>query len=140
MTVRNVLRLNRKTHRFLIEPLSDHLHLKTIFMSRLVNFHKGLVNSPKFTIRFLARLAEKDQRTVLGKTLQYLTEQCDLQSVDELSPSIVKKELRYKKVSHDSNWQVTMAKELLEVRKREVLIEGFSDEEVHSIFDYVCTE
>ena len=72
--------------------------------------------------------------------MQYLTEQCDLQSVDELSPSIVKKKLRYKKVSYDSNWQVIMAKELLEVRNREVMIEGFSDEEVNSIFDYVCTE
>lgn len=69
VTVRNVLSLDRKTRSFLIEPLSDHRHLKTMLMSHLAKFHKGLVNSPKFTIRFLARLGEKDQRTVLGKTV-----------------------------------------------------------------------
>ena len=58
--VRNVLSLDRRTHRFLIEPLSGHLHLKTKLMSRLVTFYRGLVNSPKFTVRFLARLEERD--------------------------------------------------------------------------------
>ena len=62
-TIRNVLSLDRKTNSFLIEPLSDHRHLKTMLMSRLVKFHKGLANSPKFTIRFMARLGVKDQRT-----------------------------------------------------------------------------
>ena len=36
--VRNVLSVDRRTHRFLIEPLSGHLHLQTMLMSRLVTF------------------------------------------------------------------------------------------------------
>ena len=51
--VRNFLNLDKKTHRSLIEPLSGHLHLKTMLLSRFVRFHKGLVNSPKFTFDFL---------------------------------------------------------------------------------------
>ena len=51
--------------------ISGHLHLKTMLMARLVNFYKSSLNSPKFTVRFLARLAEKDFRTTLGQTLEY---------------------------------------------------------------------
>ena len=109
-------------------------------MSRLVNFHKGLVNSPKFTIRFLARLAEKDQRTVLRKTLKYLLEQCNLQDVDELSPFIVKKHLAYGVASQDSAWQIPIAKELYKARNKELVVDGFNDKEINMIFDYVCTE
>ena len=140
MMVRNVLSVDRRTHRFLIEPLSGHLHLKTMLMSRLVTFYRGLVNSPKFTVRFLARLAAKDHRTVLGKTLHYLLDQCDLQEVDDLSPSIVKKKLLYNSASQNLNWQVSMATELLKARNKEVFIDGFNDEEINLIFDYICTE
>ena len=93
--VRNVLNLDRRTHKFLIEPLSDQLHLQTMLMSRLVNFHKGLIKSPKFTIRFLARLAENDHRTVFGNNLNWLLSKCNLENVEELSPRIVKEKVLY---------------------------------------------
>ena len=98
------------------------------------------MNSPKFTVRFLARLASKDHRTVLSNTLHYLVDQCDLQEVDDLSPSIVKKKLLYNSASQNLNWQVSMATELLKARNKEVFIDGFNDEEINLIFDYVCTE
>ena len=63
--------------------------------------HKGLVNSTKFTVRFLARLVEKDMRTVLGKTLDFLRSQCGCQHVEDLSSRIVKENLTYKTASQD---------------------------------------
>ena len=39
VTVRNVFRLDRRTHRVLIEPLSDCLHLKAMLLSRYVSLH-----------------------------------------------------------------------------------------------------
>ena len=138
--VRNILDLNRTTHRFLKEPLSGHLHLKTMLMSRLVAFHKGLVNSPKFTVRFLARLVEKDMRTVLGKSLNFLVVECGCQNVEDLSPSIVKKNLAYKMAPEDQTWQVTLAQELFSVKNNDGAIDGFSDEEIRTLFNYVCTK
>ena len=93
--VRNFLNLDKKTHRSLIEPLSGHLHLKTMLLSRFVRFHKGLVNSPKFTVRFLARLAERDQRTVHGKTLNWLLGQCKVEHIDDLTSNLVKRNVVY---------------------------------------------
>ena len=107
--VRNILNLDRRTHRILIEPLSGHVHLKTMLMSRLVTFHKGFINSPKFTVRFLARLAEKDLRTVLGKTLNYLLDECGCTRLEDLSPGIIKKNLVYRRASPEKTWQVAFA-------------------------------
>ena len=137
--VRNILDLHRATDRFLIEPLSGHFHLKTMLMSRLVTFHKGLVNSPKFTVRFLARLVEKDMRTVLGKTLDFLRSQCGCQHVEDLSSRIVKENLTYKSASQVQTWQVSFAKELLGIWQNEVTVNGFSDDEIRYIFNHVCT-
>ena len=109
-------------------------------MSRLVTFHKGFINSPKFTVRFLARLAEKDLRTVLGKTLNYLLDECGCTRLEDLSPGIIKKNLVYRRASPEKTWQVAFAQELLSIRKKDVTVEGFSDDEINDIFNYICTE
>ena len=142
VTVRHILNLDRKTHRCLIEPLSNRLHLKTILLSRLVSFYKGLINSKKFVVRFLARLSEYDHRTVLGKTLDYLQEECKLTGyeLDGLTPSMVKKNLVYEPVSPDAAWKSCLALELFKTRKEKVDIVGFTDDEINELFKFVCTE
>ena len=137
--IRNVLNLDRKTHRFLIEPLSGHLHLRTMLMARLVSFHKGLINSPKFTIRFLARLAEKDHRTVLGNTLEYLADKCKLSEVHDLSPHIVKKRLKFELIPPGLDWQVSLAQELMSIRCGELTVDGFNQSDIELMLRSACT-
>ena len=66
------------------------------------------MNSTKFYVRYLARLAERDMRTVMGKTLHYILEQCSLDSnqLSELSSSFVKKKMKYTEVSGGNKWRV----------------------------------
>ena len=132
--------LDRKTHQFLIEPLSGHLHLKTMLMSRFVSFYKGLVDSPILTVRFLARLAEKDMRTVMGKTLHYLLGECNCEQLEDLTPHIVKKRLVYKIATHDQTWQVAFAQELQGIRNEDATVQGYTNREIITIFYHVCTE
>ena len=138
--IRNLLNVDRKTHRFLVEPMSAHLHLKTLLMARFVSFHKGLLKSHKFTVRFLARMLENDQRTVHGKTLEYLLDQCKLSTVNDLTPRIVKKTLKFESVPPELDWQVSLAKELLDIRRGGLVIDGFTKEETDLMLNYVCTE
>ena len=60
------LRVDRCTHRYLIEPLSKCLHLKTMLASRYSTFHNSLVKSKKLPVRFFARISKSDKRTVWG--------------------------------------------------------------------------
>ena len=110
--VRQVFKLDRRTHKALIEPLSDHHHLKTILYGRYLGFYKKLVKSPKFTIRFLAKLNENDMRTVSGRTLRYLVETCvsGTGTWNELTTSKV----RY--ASEGKKWRGRIAKELMNAR------------------------
>ena len=112
VTVRNVCNLERRTHRYLIEPLSGCLHPKVMLASRLVSFHKSLVNSTKFSVRFLARLVEKDRRTVLGSTLACAPE--------------------------SEHWRVQLALELQSVRDDGSSLEGFSRVEVEEMLASTC--
>ena len=141
VTIRRALNLDRRTHRFLIEPLSQHSHLKTILMSRYIKFHKSLINSRKFTVRFLARLFEKDQRTVLGSTLNYLTKQCHLKSseLDKLSSQSLKGSMKFQTIPPDRKWVCSLATELLSTRSLLLDMPGFTQDEIETLLQFACT-
>ena len=90
VAIRNALKIDRRTHRNLIEPLSDIPHLKTLFASRFLRFHNSLRSSSKFPVRFLARLHENDLRTVHGRNIDEILRQCNIES---RSPTEVKPKL-----------------------------------------------
>ena len=100
MTIRRALNIDYKTHRFLIEPLSKQCHLKTSLLSRYVRFYKSLIDSLKFTVRYLARIFEQDQRTVIGRTLQYIRRNYRLNcpELEHLSPQVEKSSLTFEPV------------------------------------------
>ena len=141
VTVRNILHLERTTHRYMIEPLSGCMHPKVMLASRYVGFYHGLVNSNKFSVRYLARLAERDMRTVMGKTLNYILEQCNMDSsqLSQLSSSVVKSNLKYNEATEDTKWRVELALELGKVRDGEVEVEGFTSKEIDVMLAHVCT-
>ena len=141
VTVRNILNLERSTHRYMIESLSGCLHPKVMLASRLVSFYQALVNSPKFCVRYLARLAEKDMRTVMGRTLNYLLVQCSLEEsqLAELSPGLVKRSLKYAAVPEDQEWRIQLANELRNIRDEKCNLNGFSTTEVEELLALVCT-
>ena len=139
--IRNVFKLDRLTHRSLIEPLSGSCHLKTMLLSRYAKFYKELISSPKFTIRFLARLCERDMRTVMGRTLGYIMEQCNIKQsdLDSISPRMVKSTLTYVRKTEEDKWITDLAVELMKARNGKVEILGISREEIDELFNFICT-
>ena len=93
VAIRNILNVDRKTHRFLIEPLSGRLHLKTLLAARYVSFYRSVTDCDKFPVRYLMRLFESDHRTVVGRTMYWLKESCDVDHIGMLTPALVKRKL-----------------------------------------------
>ena len=139
--MRLVYNLDRCTHRYLIEPVSQCLHPKVMIASRYVTFYRSLVNSEKFGVRFLAKLNERDQRTVLGKTLSSLLGQCGLHEsrLRELCASIVKRKLTYFSVPEIEQWRVPMLQELLRIRDGNLLLENMGQQDINEIIEHLCT-
>ena len=127
------------THRYMIEPLSDCLHLKTVLAARYATFCQSLVNSKKLPVRFLAKIAEKDKRTVLGRTLSSLKLMCDTSDEGDLTARIVKKNVRYMATPPADLWRVCFCKELLQVQEGSQLeLPGFSKEECEELLKFAC--
>ena len=138
VTVRNVLRIDRCSHRYLLESLSDSLHLKTMILSRYVSFHKSLIECDKFPVRFLARLQEKDTRTVLGRTMAKLSELCNV-DIDKLSSRLVKDKVKYRIPPENEQWRIGIAAELIKIRDEEMVLDEFSVDERNAILKHICT-
>ena len=139
VTIR-IFNLDRCTHRYLIESISQCLHPKIMIASRYVSFYRSLVNSKKFCVRFLARLSEMDQRTVLGRTLGSLLSQCDLPQsrLAELTASLVKKKCSYMAVPEAESWRIPLLIELLKVRDGQLHLENLDYTENKNIIDHLC--
>ena len=137
VAIRNILNLDRQTHRYFVEPLSKCLHPKIMLISRMVGFYQTQLLSPKFCVRYLVKLAENDFRTSIGRTLHYAAVRCGTQ-FDKLTPSLVKRKLQYMETPADEKWRVEFAHELLMVRKRELELTGFLQEEIEEILKNVC--
>ena len=105
VSIRNAFDVDRCTHRYLIETISNSMHPKIMLASRYVTFYRSLANSTKLCVRLMANLFHDDLRTVLGRTLFTLTNLCSLPDVNSLTSSCVKKKLAYFDVPVDQEWR-----------------------------------
>ena len=89
------------------------------------------------------RICERDMRTVLGRTLQFILKECNLlcENINNLTASCVKSNMTYRHINDDDRWIISIASELMECRTRnnELHIEGFTYEECKEMLKYVCT-
>ena len=122
----------------MIEPVSNHPHLKTMLLSRYIGFHKSLLNSYKFSLRFVARLCEQDLRTVLGETLNEIRKLCGV-SLPEITKQTVKKKVKYSSFDEDNIWRAELPTELSSWRRNQLEVPGFSPSQMEDIFKYICT-
>ena len=94
-------------------------------------------------MRFLARLFERDLRTVFGSTFHYLTKQCNIKesNLDELSSQLVKKSLVFEDIPPDRQWTCQIATELMSVKNcnSKLQVPGFSTDEIGMMLDFACT-
>ena len=141
VTMRNTLNVDRTTHRYLIEPLSDSLHPKIMLISRMIGFYKSQLVSPKLSIRFLVNVAANDMTTALGRTLHYAVQECGIKDNDfqRLTPALIKKKMKYMEAPTDVQWRVDLACELRRLRDADLVLENFSYEEIEELLLFACT-
>ena len=98
------------------------------------------MNTKKTPVRFLARLAERDQRTVLGRTLTALLQTCGLGEEDlpSLHAGLVKTQMMFRPAPDGEEWRIPLAQELLNLRSA-LELPGFSREELEELLEYTCT-
>ena len=136
VAIRMCFDVDRATHRYFIEEMSDSLHPKVMLCSRFVSFHQSLLKCSKFPVRYLARLHESDQRTVFGRTLAHIAHECDHPLP---SKTLVKKKMKYCAVPNSEVWRSSLLTDLLKAKDDISTLPGFSSTEVEEMLKFVCT-
>ena len=86
----------------------------------------------------LAKLNQKDLRTVYGNNLRRISNLCG-QEIDELTSQVIKNNVKYRSLPKDEEWRVPTLMEMLFSRENNVEVEGLSRKDIHDIIHYVCT-
>ena len=109
--------------------------------SRYVTFYQSLVNCNKLGVRFLARLNDSDHRTVLGRTLRRILDDCRLtgSGLGQLNAQLVKKNLLYFMVPDGEQWRIPLIQELLQLRQGHLVVDNSDSKEIGDIIDHLCT-
>ena len=84
--MRNMLRLPRETHCYLIEPVSEQFHMKSLVSSRFLGFISRIRNSNKEALRNMLKTIEYDTRSVTGGNLRKILLMSEERDVKNLTP------------------------------------------------------
>ena len=90
VSVRKMFGLDRRSHRYLIEPVSDMQHIKMSLMQRFVGFTRKLSSSKKNVLRHAFEVFKTDCRSTTGFNLRTIMLECNLATIDALSQTAIR--------------------------------------------------
>ena len=142
LTVRNVFCLPRTIYRRLIEPVSSCFHIKISLISRYIKFVNTLMESRKFSVRYLARIMAGNVNSSMGSLLTFIGGELNLaiNQINEVSPKVIK--------GYYICWFWTRRgvenislHELVQVRSSAfqcLHIPGFDGDEINDMLNWIC--
>ena len=136
-TVKNIFKLPMTTHRFLIESVSNCAHPKTMMFTRYLRFQETMKSCSRLCVRFLVNLVSDDRRTLMGRTLDKMSEECLVSR--ELLSSSVARNVRYFSPPPEEEWRIPLLAELLDARDGRAEIMGTDAADVEFMINEVCT-
>ena len=120
------------THRFLIETISKHDHIRKIIWKRYIKFIMSLGKMKKPAIKILLDVSSTDAKTITGRNIRSLRLETGLFD-DDINIEFASL-IRYHDVIDDDLWMTEMLDHLLE----EADIRNLDEEEKEWI-SYLCT-
>ena len=137
IAIRMIFKVPNKTHRYLIESLSQTPHVKTMLSSRFMQFHDSLIENKKSCIRLLASLCTSDKKTSLGRNLSQIQRNLDCNR-EELSSGFIKEHMKYSSVPEEEQWRIPLLLNLLDVRNNTMELNNFLEDEVKYLIEDIC--
>ena len=134
--LRMVFNLPRRTHRYLLEPVTDFKHLFTLLTNRFLKFYSTLFLSGKNIISNLRRIQEKDCRSNFGSNIKNI---CRLNNTTDIQ-TCLKDSVRYFPINVSDSWRVNFLKELISIKNNTYELEGFPPAEIDFLIENLaCT-
>ena len=137
VSVRIMLGLPQNTHRYLVQPLANGVHVKQVFARRFLNFCEKLSKSKKAVVRDTFEKTKFNIKTTTGKNLAELGHLLN-KSVKDLSPSDAGN-IVFAKVDDENQYKIDFIKEIIDVKHGNLEVDGFSQDELEELLEFLCT-
>ena len=135
---RLMLQLDRKTHRYFIEPLSKTQHIIFSLYKRFISFTKKLSLSKKAPLRHLFHVVKNDCGSTTGSNLRKLMLRFHIDTPGNLNADVVSNS-KYHETPVGVEWKIVVAKELIDAINGDIIIPQFTTKELRLILDYLTT-
>ena len=129
VAIRKMYKLDRATHRYFIEPVSQMKHLKLSLMKRFGKFADTLYQTEKQAARYVYNALVNDCRSTIGRNKRFLVLNDFHESLDNLSFNPTPKE---------EIWRLSVVDDLLYARDYENCI-GWTTEDISDTLIELCT-
>ena len=126
-----------ETHRRLIEPITESLHLRRILIQRFLNFIIQIRKSSKPIINILFNAIKYSVRSTTGHNLRAIMLRTGKENISQLD-YITGKDIEYHPLMEDERWKVGIIKECIDVHNGKLGVNGFSIEELDEICSQIC--
>ena len=137
-SIRKMFRLNMRTHRYFIEPLSQVQHIKIALMKRFLKFTNALSCCPKNTARNLFNTIKHDCRSITGRNLRQIMLFCGRAQVSETTIKDVTK-MKYQATTEKNTRRIHFVKDLLDIRDNISEGDDWNKTEIQHCIDFLCT-
>ena len=129
--------LPHATHRHLIEPVTRTRHLRKTLASRFMGFIEQIKKSAKQIPKMLLSTIQSDVRSTTGRNLRLIMLQCGKAHVDQLMKAD-SYTIPYHPTSEADKWKENMLREIVDVRSKQLVVDGFDMEELDEMLEFIC--
>ena len=130
--------LDRKTHRYLIEPVSKMRHIKSEIFKRFIGFTNNLSVSCKKVVRNVYGIIRNDCRTTTGSNMRKIILECEQDSITRIEKKDVDNH-PFHHVPTGEEWRIHLVTELLGIRDGVLMPIGWSSSDIRDTLEYLCT-
>ena len=129
VSIRKMFRLDRKTHRYFIEPISKIPHIKISMMKRFWKFSESLAQTKKNTVANVYQAIAEDCRSTLGANRRLLKLSCNtpkvqLKTIEKLS---------FYKTPKSEEWRESVVEDLINVRDNQMYVKDWKKKEIAAL-------
>ena len=133
--IRFVFKLPFRSHRYLLEPISETSHLFTKLTNRFIKFYSALSNCNKPIVHNLKNIQQSDFRSDFGMNVLTM---CRLNNVNNFM-SVKPDNIRYFPIPDSEKWRIPILSEIIQILNKNLYVD-LDEPEIEFLLDFVsCT-
>ena len=129
--------LDKKTHKYLIEPVCGTRHMEIKLHKCFINFTKKISVSKKMAMKGLFHSIKHDCQSTTGHNLRMLMIQYGKNRIEDMDIDMTENK-QYEIIPNDEMWRVDFIKELIDIKHGIKVVAEFDTKEIDSLLQFTC--